>query len=36
MPIDVISTPAHSAAQHQRLWPSPTAVLGEPRPGEWS
>ena len=35
MPIDIISTPTHEHAQHQRPWPSPTAVLVEPRPGEW-
>jgi len=36
MPIDVMSRPTHEPAQHQWLWPSPTAVLVEPRPGEWS
>jgi hypothetical protein len=35
MPIDIIFTPAHERAQHQRPWPSPTVVLVEPRPGEW-
>ena len=34
MPIDVMSRPAQEPAHHQRLWPSPTAVLVEPRPGE--
>jgi len=36
MPIDVMSRPAQEPAQHQRQWPSPTAVLVEPRPGECS
>jgi hypothetical protein len=36
MPIDIIPTPTHEPAQHQRWWPSPTAVLVGPRPGEWS
>jgi hypothetical protein len=36
MPIDVMSRPALAPAQHQRPWPSPTAVLAEPRPEERS
>jgi hypothetical protein len=36
MPIDVMSRPAQEPVHHQRPWPSPTAVLVEPRPGEWS
>jgi hypothetical protein len=36
MPIDSMLTPAHYPAQHHRPWRSPTAVLVEPRPGEWA
>jgi hypothetical protein len=36
MPIDVMSRLTQEPAHHQRPWPSPTAVLVEPRPGEWS
>ena len=36
MPIDIMSTPAHIPAQHQRPWRSPTVVLVGSRLGEWS
>ena len=36
MPIDIISMPAHTRAQHQRPWRSPTVVLVGSRLGEWS
>jgi hypothetical protein len=35
MPTDIMFTPAHTPAQHQRPWRSPTVVLVEARPGEW-
>jgi hypothetical protein len=35
MPIDIMPRPAQEPALDQRPWRSPTAVLVEPRPGEW-
>ena len=36
MPIDIWFRPTQGPAHDQRPWPSPTAVLVEPRLGEWS